>query len=220
MSKTRILFEKKGKAKYISHLDLMRTMQRVFLRAGLKIKHTEGFNPHPYIVFCLPMSVGAESICELMDFDLVEDMDLSIIPEKLTSVMPEGITVKKAYPVERKFREMEWLKIEGFLFYDGEDAESKLEPLTELFKRKELVITRKTKRGMGEADIAPMINKISFEAENNKTIKFEAIIHAQEPTLNPAHIIEAIRTHLPEAVPDFYKYTRMELYDKEFKVFR
>ena len=42
MSECRILFSKTGTARYISHLDLMRTMQRVFIRAGLALKHTEG----------------------------------------------------------------------------------------------------------------------------------------------------------------------------------
>lgn len=54
MAKHRIAFSKEGKARYISHLDLMRTMQRAFLRAGIRIQHTEGFHPHPYISMPLP----------------------------------------------------------------------------------------------------------------------------------------------------------------------
>ncbi len=70
MRRTRLLFSKTGRARYISHLDLMRTFQRVFLRAGIRLRHTEGFNPHPYMVFALPLPVGCESDCELLDFDL------------------------------------------------------------------------------------------------------------------------------------------------------
>ena len=88
----RILFYKTGIAKYISHLDLMRTMQRCFIRAGVSIKHTEGFNPHPYMAFALPLSVGCESVCELMDFRLHDDdaVKLDELPGRLNPAMPEG----------------------------------------------------------------------------------------------------------------------------------
>lgn len=55
MAKHRILFSKDGTARFISHLDLMRTIQRSFLRAGISIWHTEGFHPHPYTAIPLPL---------------------------------------------------------------------------------------------------------------------------------------------------------------------
>ena len=69
----RILFEKKGNAVWISHLDLMRLFQRAFKRAGLPLTHTQGFNPRPSVSIALPLSVGVESNCELLDFDLDGD---------------------------------------------------------------------------------------------------------------------------------------------------
>ena len=57
----RLLFSKTGRAKYISHLDLMRTFQRAFFRSGIQIRHTEGFNPHPFVSIALPLSVGYSS---------------------------------------------------------------------------------------------------------------------------------------------------------------
>ena len=66
----RALFEKTGMAAYISHLDLMRLFQRSFKRAGFSLTHTKGFNPRPSVSIALPMSLGVESCCELLDFDL------------------------------------------------------------------------------------------------------------------------------------------------------
>ena len=66
----RALFEKVGTARFISHLDLMRLFQRAFKRAGLPLTHTQGFNPRPSVSIALPLSLGAESYCELLDFDL------------------------------------------------------------------------------------------------------------------------------------------------------
>ena len=91
MRTIRVWFSKTGDSAYISHLDLMRTMQRGFLRAGYKLKYSEGFNPHAQISIALPLSVGTGSLCELMDFRLEDESDLSELPEKLTAVLPEGI---------------------------------------------------------------------------------------------------------------------------------
>jgi radical SAM-linked protein len=91
----RLLFTKTGMAKYISHLDLMRTMQRALLRAGLEIKHTQGFNPHPHMVFALPLPVGCESLCELMDFELVKDVPADEIVPGLNRTLPEGIEFER-----------------------------------------------------------------------------------------------------------------------------
>ena len=104
--KLRLRFEKTGRAIYISHLDLMRTMQRVFLRADCPLKYSEGFNPHALISILLPLSVGVGSVCELMDFQLREEVDLAALPERLTAVMPEGIRALEAYPGGRKVREL------------------------------------------------------------------------------------------------------------------
>ena len=88
--KLRLRFEKTGRAIYISHLDLMRTMQRVFLRADCPLKYSEGFNPHALISILLPLSVGVGSVCELMDFQLREDVDLAALPERLTRGHPRA----------------------------------------------------------------------------------------------------------------------------------
>ena len=71
MPKHRLAFSKADTAKYISHLDLMRTFQRAFLRAGLPIKHTEGFNPHAFVSIPLPLSVGYSSACEVLECELL-----------------------------------------------------------------------------------------------------------------------------------------------------
>ena len=88
MDKLRLRFEKTGKAAYISHLDLLHVMQRVFLRAGVPLKYSEGFNPHAVISICVPLSVGMESVCELMDFRVTRELDIRALPAELNAVSP------------------------------------------------------------------------------------------------------------------------------------
>ena len=221
--KLRLRFEKTGRAVYISHLDLMHTMQRAFNRAGYHLKYSEGFNPHPQIAIALPLSVGTASLCEIMDFKLKEDPELGELPERLTAVMPEGIRVTEAYEFTRKVAELRWLHVEGFFEYDERDPGEMEEALRSFYERESIVITKKTKRGMGETDIRPGIRALGFEArkeDGQAGVWVEAVISAQEPTINPELLAEALRQLQPEIAPDFARFTRIETYDAEMKVYR
>ena len=217
--KLRLRFEKTGRAVYISHLDLMHTMQRAFNRAGYRLKYSEGFNPHPQIAIALPLSVGAASRCEIMDFKLLEDPDLAELPARLTAAMPEGVRVLEAYEPSRKVAELKWLGVEGLFEYDERDAGEMAAALADFFRQEQIVITKKTKRGMGETDIRPAIREILF-TPGDKMVNITATISAQEPTLNPELLAEALRQLRPELAPDFAKFTRLETYDAEMEIYR
>lgn len=219
--KLRMRFSKTGRAVWLSHLDLMRTMQRAFLRAGYPLKYSEGFNPHAQISILLPLSVGVSSVCELMDFQLKEDVDVSEIPARLTAVMPEGITVEDAYPMETKAKYLKWLQVSGRLEYDERELTDMADGLAAFYARPEIVITRKTKRGEGQMDIVPAIRELSIAIDRKRTyITLEAVISAQEPTLNPDHLIAALRQLAPELAPDFAAFTRQQVYLENGEVFR
>ena len=220
MSECRILFSKTGTAKYISHLDLMRTMQRVFIRAGLALKHTEGFNPHPCMTFALPLSVGCESVCEMMDTVLLDDVPLDTVPERLNRAMPAGVAVTRAYRPARKFKELCWLDTETVLNYDAGVPADTAGTLEAFFARKELIINKKTKRGYADADIAPCIHFARPEQAGEATVLLRARLTAQNPSMNPENLVNAIRQKLPALVPDFAAHRRLEVYDSSFKVFR
>ncbi len=219
MDKLRLRFKKTGRAVYISHLDLMQTMQRAFSRAGYELKYSEGFNPHPQLSIALPLSVGTASLCEIMDFKLKEEADISEIPARLTAALPEGIEVADCYEPQRKAAELKYLKVAGVFEYDERDAERMAEALRDFHSAGEIVISKKTKRGIGETDIKPAIRDIGFEAKD-KAVELEAVISAQEPTLNPELLAEALRQLASDIAPDFAKFTRLESYDKNMEIYR
>ncbi len=219
MSKLRMRFSKTGRAVYISHLDLMTTMQRAFSRADCRLKYSEGFNPRPQISIALPLSVGTASVCELMDFQLREEVDITLLPARLKAALPEGIEVLEIYEPERKNAELKWLAVEGLFEYDERQADIMQKELTAFFARESIVIEKKTKRGFGETDIRPAIRDIAFTAGEDG-VRVSALISAQNPTLNPDLLAAALRALAPELAPDFAKFTRVETYDAEMKVFR
>ena len=205
MNSTRFIFEKKDTAIWISHLDLMHTLQRAFTRAGIDIVYSEGFNPHPQMSIALPLGVGTESECEVLDIKITKDCSI----DHINKFLPLGIKVKNIYIPERKASEIKWLEIEGTY----ENSDDKL--LLDLFDREEIVISKKTKRGISDVDIKPMIKSILF---NNG--KLNAVISAQEPTLNPNNIFDAVKQLTPENYPDNYRFKRIQIYDSNMRVFR
>lgn len=219
MDKIRLRFKKTGRAVYISHLDLMHTLQRAFSRAGYELKYSEGFNPHPQISIALPLSVGASSLCEILDFKLRSDADLDELPRRLTAVMPEGIEAIEAYEPVRKPSEIKWLSIEGVMEYDERDAEAMRAELEAFYSASEIIISKKTKRGIGEADIKPAIKSIEFTLHEDG-VAVSAVISAQEPTLNPELLVDALRQLKSEIAPDFAKFVRIETYDSAGDIFR
>ena len=103
MITVRISFEKKNEASYISLLDMQRVMQRVLKRSSLPVWHTLGFNPHIYMTFACPLSLGQESECECVDVKTeAEAPDFVQWQTALNAIMPAGIHVTRVAPVEMK----------------------------------------------------------------------------------------------------------------------
>lgn len=220
MLKLRMRFEKTGRAVYISHLDLMHTFHRVFLRAGYPLKHSEGFNPHPILSIAVPLSVGHGSVCEVMDFTLVqEEADLTQLAADLNANLPEGIRALEIYVPETKASGMKWLRVAGRLEYDGKPATELAEHLRKFYARAELPVSRKTKRGEGVIDIAPYVKDLTVEA-GEESILLEATVSVNEPTINPELLVKALQQNVPELAPDFAEFTRLEVYDENMEVFR
>ena len=117
----RLLFEKTGDAVYLSHLDLMRVFQRAFKRADIMIWHSQGFSPRAYVSIALPLPVGSESVCEILDFEIQDgSVDLAKLPALLNRTMPAGIRVLEAYESAVKIKHLTRLRAQITLEYDRE----------------------------------------------------------------------------------------------------
>ena len=217
----RLLFEKTGNAIWISHLDLMRLFQRSFKRAGLPLTHTQGFNPRPSVSIALPLSVGVESVCELLDFDLEGDpVPLDEIKDRLNQVLVEGVQVLSVYESGLKIKHLAYLDCQVDLEYDGGVAENATEQISRLFTQPEVIVDKKGKNGITQQNIIPMIKKLDVLQADANTVRLHAIVCCQNPTLNPAQLTAAVEKYLPELTPDFSKCKRLEIFDTNDTVFR
>ena len=219
---SRLLFAKEGRAIYISHLDLMRVFQRSFRRAGLMLKHTQGFTPHAMVSIALPLSVGVSSRCEMLDYELAEGQEapVSEVAGRLNEALPEGIRVLKAYDGGRKIRELALLEARITMEYDRGVPDGAEEKIKAVFARESLLVEKKGKNGPTETDILPMIRKWTLERVDEHTLILTCTVCAQNPSLNPVLIPAAIGRYAKEAEPDFSSIRRLEVYCADGTLFR
>ena len=216
----RLLFEKTGNAIWISHLDLMRVFQRSFKRAGLPLTHSGGFNPRASGSIALPLSVGVESDCELLDFDLDGyEASCEEIRDRLNETLVSGVKVLEVYEDARKIKHLAYLDCVVTLEYDNGAPDA--DAVAELFRRETLFVEKKTKsNGIQDQNILHMIRSLNVEQTDSQTLTIFARVCCQNPTLNPMQMVAAIERHAPELKPDFAKCRRVEVYDTENNIFR
>lgn len=213
MGKLRLIFTKEGRAVYLSHLDLLRTFQRVFLRQGLVLRHSQGFHPHPILSFALPLPVGQSSGCEVLDFEVNEDMDGSGLAEALNRYMPEGIRATDCYVPVRPVRDLAKLRCRVEFLYDGGVPAGAGEAIQTLLAGESVVIQKRTKRkAMADIDIRPLLHSLEITGAAG-LLTLDAVVSAQNPGLNPALLAAAAEAHLPQYKPDFVQVRRLELLD-------
>ena len=221
-NKLRMRFCKTGNARFISHLDLMATMRRALLRAGIALKYSEGFNPHPYMSVALPLPVGYGSVCELMDIgvagELISMLAAGNLLARINTALPAGIEVLDIYTSQRKFNDIRWVGISGEFHYDNDLIPEAAQRLTERFGAKSIVISKKTKRGASDIDIAPFIKDVEFH--QNGKISIKAKIYAQNPTISPVNLLSALFGEYSHLSPDFASFRRTEIFDMEMNMFR
>lgn len=149
----RAFFQKKNRAKYISHLDLMRCISRALKRSRLPVWHTLGFNPHIYTTFALPLALGYESECESVDFRLTEMLPMQEVTRRLDDALPPDIHVYRTQPVRLKPEAICWADYELALEFDRQSAEQGLAAFQSWCARPEILVVKKTKKGERTMDV-------------------------------------------------------------------
>lgn len=191
----RVWFSKTGLSKYISHLDLNRCMTRAVRRAGIPLWYTEGFNPHPYLNFSLPLSLGAEGLNESMDIRIEGEMENGEILKKLKEVMPDGIDVFDVTDPENTPHDIAFAEYAITLQFCGE-ADKFLQSSLEALSGKELIVEKPGKSGrkkvMKQVDLLPNIQSCQMEKVGDD-VKIHTVLPAGDKmNLNPTLLTEAL----------------------------
>lgn len=208
----RLLFTKKGRAKYTSHLDINRMMTRAVRRAGIPLWYTEGFNRHPYLTFASPLSLGFESEGEIMEIRLVEDMPFDQVTARMNAALPEGFHVLETFEAVHKVRD---LQLAGYRLEIALPADT----VNALLAQPEILVEKRTKKKtMKTMDIRPAFqNAVVIATDTGCRVEVMLPV-SSENTVNPTLLITALTAKTGEA-PAF-AVTRTGLYLADGKDFK
>lgn len=197
----RIKFKKVGRLQYISHLDLVRTMQKILVRSKLPMWYTEGFNPKPKMVFAAPLSIGAESMCEFMDLRLTTKISSEEIKAVLNKNMTDEMQVTDVYYPTSKLTDLKWLSY-TIKIKSEVNSEQLAQKCNQLFAKDEILVTKKGKDSDKTINIKPLIR--SADAINDgEYVRISAVLSADQSCfLNPEYLISALRTELSILTPE------------------
>lgn len=194
MINVRLHFSKTFDTKYISHLDLSRCFARALKMSGLNVWYTEGFNPHIFLTFALPLSLGYESICEVVDVRLLDtDTDIDpYIKEKINAGLPYGIEVFDAAPARQKTSDIAWARYIVEIADDAVPADAWGDTARSVMARAEIPAEKKTKKGVGTVDIKPLVHAIDTQTKGALCHMDMVLAAGNERSLNPGLLLDAV----------------------------
>ena len=200
MRDVRLWIKKEGRAKYISHLDMNRCFTRAVRRAGINLWYTEGFNPHPYLNFLTPLSLGQESDGEPLDIRILDSMGNDEIMARMNDVLPEGISVCAVTDCEGKTAEIAFAEYCIVLDFEDEKKASVFsEEAVRIFENGNLFAEKTGKKGRQkvskQVDICTLTKSFSVTAEG-ETAVINAVLSTGAENLNPTLLVSALNEKL------------------------
>lgn len=218
----RFKFIKRGSLQYISHLDLVRTMHKVIVRAKLPLWYTEGFNPKPKMIFAAPLSIGTESECELMDIRMNEYIDPKEAMARINANMTDEMQVVEAYYPESKFTELKWM-LYRITLTSAQLNDDILLRCEDMLSKSSIEVIKKNSDKV--IDIRPLIKSTKLELQNN-SIVIDAVLSADPSSfLNPEYLIKYLKEKCdilihPDLTMEHYEIMRLKAYFEDMTEFR
>lgn len=221
MREVRLRFCKQGRLKYISHLDINRALSRAFRRADIPLWFTEGYNPHAYMSFSLPLSLGVESLCEYVDIRLIDEISNDEIKKRMNDVLPADLRILDVYD---DFRDSSEIMYSDYVFkISFTDCEKAAERIKSVFELSEILAQKKGKQGrkkvLKDVDIKQYIDKYNVSVRDDLVVINVRLMAGNEKNLNPTLLFDTI-IRLIETDFEWKSISRLSLLDKNYKEFR
>ena len=223
MSRYVLKYTKEGYIRYISHLDTAQLFRRAFSRINVRLKHSEGFNPHPKLSFMQPLSLGYSSVGEYLEFETLHPQDLDELKDKLNGTMPKGVSILAIRPEDGK------KAISARVYSASYEVQLKEVGDFETFKAEmdnflaqpEILRERKQKTGkMVTQDIRPMVLAVEMTSPEEGTVVLNLrVASGSNSTLNPEVFVKCFFDFAGRTYnPDLARFCRTEMYLKPDEV--
>lgn len=179
MFEYRLCFTKLNNLKYLSHLNLMKALERAIRRAGLPLAFSEGFHPHPKISFGPALAVGIESTAEYLDLELTAALEAGLILDSLNRVLPDGLTiseVKRLKPGAKSLNALINKASYRILLQIKPDLKETIQQqFHRLFQMTELNILRTNKEGQKTVNIRPWLHNLTVEEKSDVMLAIDLV---------------------------------------------
>lgn len=215
-----IKFTKEADIKFVAHLDLMRTIQRVIRRAGLPVDYSKGFNPHMSLSIAQPLSVGVYSEGEYMDVVLKEEVDPKEIVDRLNKSTASGVRFLSAVGIEvienvKKLPQamalIDAARYTIKMHYT--DTSNFEDEMKNLLSREDWVMTKRSKKGAREVDIKPLVHELKYWIKDNEVILNVLISSGSREHLAPDLLVKLIQENTTNCDEEaFVQIKREEMY--------
>lgn len=187
----RAVYAKCGRARYISHLDFMRSMQRIIKRSKLPVWHTQGFNPHVYLMFPLALPLGTDSRVEIMDFALTQKLDNETVRKQLDEKCPEGIEIISVTQPVHKHTDIKSADYE-IRFTSNIGAGECVRRFGEFMQLEKIEIEKRTKKKtVNLVDIKPHINVTEINEQDGWVVLKLCLPCGNDFNLNTNVVLDA-----------------------------
>lgn len=187
----RVFYQKLSGARYISHLDITRCMQRAIKRAGIPAWHTQGFNPHIYLTFALPLSLGQESESESMDLRITQEVSFDEIKDSFNAVLPPDLRVVAVTEQIYKPETISCCLYEMTITAADVNSEQLKKWFDEFWKQEAIIVEKRTKRGMTSIDLKKEIELVFVGIETGELIVKVKSAAGVSQNVNPALLTES-----------------------------
>ena len=215
-----IKFTKEENIKFISHLDVLKTIQKNIRRAELPIEYSKGFNPHMSTSIAQPLSVGVYSCGEYMDMVLEREMDENEIIDRLNKTAPSGIKYISALAIP--YVEGQKKVPQAMAMIDAarytikvkySDASNLEKEINELLSREQWNTIKKSKKGEREVDLKSLIKEFKFWIKDEVLILNVLISTGSREHLSADLLVKYIQENTSNALIDsFVAIKREEMY--------
>ena len=214
MQNIRIFFTKRDRAKYISHLDMTRLFQRAVRRSKIAMWYTEGFHPHLYMTFALPLSLGIESDCESVDMRLLDDIALDEVKKRLNSVLPQGIEVTRVCKPQMKSSKINSSQYSVKLF----GLSDKKELFDSFIIQDEIMAVKKGKSGERLVNIKQFVYGYESKIQGNDLCLELTLASGNQNTLNPQLLLSVFSEQYSVNAERIFL-LRTKVFDQDGKLF-
>ena len=200
MSKYALLFSKTGNIRFTSHLDLLRIFKRAFRRAGIEVSYSQGFNPHPRMSFCQPLSLGYEGLNEIIEFQTDSDKDRRNWLADMQTCLPKGIDLLKLGLIADGQRSLAGSVASAeydIIFPVPYKLKDFTTGLSSFMSQDEILIDKKMKSGKtASVDIKEKIRSIRASEHDGKLMISAVLDSGSTSNLSPELLIKAFLAYM------------------------